>query len=166
MRAAGGRALVAGTLLVLLGGACGGNVTTDCTLDQYTVGDLDAQDCGDFTFGDENYTEAAMVAAQRCVLNAIVRGRAFRLVYDANNVSTGGPGTGLRAGLVGSMVGGVMHLTYYAASTSGADMSVKGDVVSAQVCETVVATPDCKPVVGEPCLQCGEMLPGTIACRG
>ncbi len=158
------RALLLGALLACA--ACGERVATDCSIEQFVAADPTSQSCGSFTRGTDNYTDEAMIAAQRCVLNAIVNQQAFQLVYDADDAATGGQTPGLRVGILGTVQGGDLRLTLYSAYRAGGEASSSDDRVSSFACETIIATPGCKPVAGIPCLQCGSMNPGQIVCRG
>ena len=165
------------------------SVINVCNVDQQVeaaVSSGEIVDCGSFYRGGVNYTDDAMLAAQRCVLNAIASKSSFRLVYDADPTS-GTIEPGLRAGWVGisSLVpiaeldlsadatfdAGVAQqvpvLTIRAyAGRGGGDMASKDDLVSVLACDSVDATQSCKPRVGTPCLTCTTVALASVQCRG
>ena len=155
-------------LAALLGSGCG-NATTlaPCSVEQLVAADVagatSSFDVGTFERGSANYTDAAMVSAQSDLLNAIKRGQAFRLVYDASDASAANT-TNLRAGWSGALRGGKMHFMAYAGRRN-VDDPAAGDFVNSSSCETIVATASCTPTVGIPCLQCTGTAPGMIVCR-
>lgn len=157
-------------LILLAAAACNEGALNLCTVDRQ----VDAQvfrrdpvrDCGNFTRGDVNYTDEAMLSAQQCVLNAVVNKQTFRFVYDAN--ATGGRAdSGLRAAFVGLSGEEGLRITSLAGSNAS-DMASPYDFVSGQPCATLTATPSCKARIGVPCLTCMATEPstGSIICRG
>ncbi len=158
-----------GTVLAAAFGSGCGNATAlaPCSVEQLVAGDVSGAsasfDVGTFERGTTNYTDAAMVSAQSDLLNAIKRGQAFRLVYDATDAA-GTNATNLRAGWSGALRGGKMHFMAYAGRRNAEDPAA-GDFVSSRSCETIVATASCTPTVGIPCLQCSGTDPGMIVCR-
>jgi len=160
--------LVLGTLGLGLG-ACGDAPSTlsTCYLDGLAAADVSGVgyvDCGSFARGSELYTDAAMVSAQNCVLNAIRREQGFLLLYDAND-SAGQAASGSRAGYTGAVRDGKLLLNTYAGQGDPATPTAM-DFVTRRSCLSLEATPDCKPAVGVPCLQCVSTDLGNIACRG
>lgn len=159
--------LLATSLSSALAGCTSAAALVPCSVEQLVAGDAsgstDVFDVGNFVRGSANYTDVAMVSAQMDLLNAIKRGQAFRLVYDAFDASGGGA-TNLRAGWSGTLRGGSLHLVTYA-GRGNVDSPEEGDFVSSRSCETVVASPSCTPRVGVPCLQCNGTDPGMIVCR-
>ena len=146
---------------------CGGKVINVCTVDQQVTNATAASiNCGNFVRGSANYTDEAMLAAQRCVLNALTSKQAFFLVYDAES-TTGKAEPTVRAAWIGTAGGvdGKLGLQAYA-GRGGGDMASADDLVSAQVCDTIDAQQSCKPTVGLPCLTCTSTQIATIVCRG
>jgi hypothetical protein len=158
-------------LLVCALAGCGESVVNPCNVDLQiaaAIGGLGGSPCGAFSRGDPNYTDQAMLAAQLCVLNALMYTQSFHLAYDAD--STDDPNAAVRAGWVGTVdpMTGMVTLHAYA-GRGGGDMASKHDLVSAQTCDMITATPSCTPRVGVPCLTCVTSTktgPATVACRG
>jgi hypothetical protein len=152
-------ALAATTAAALAG--CGSG-SASCTVDAIAQADgvgLTVTECGDFTLGSAAYTDAAMQAAQTCVLSAVGGGSAFRLSYDAADETR--QVNGLRAAYTGVVTPAGLALRNYAGSGSGL-----GVLVSGRTCTMVTATPNCTPEVGVPCLSCAGDDLGAIVCRG
>jgi hypothetical protein len=152
-------ALAATTAAAMVG--CGSGLGS-CTVDDIAQADgvgLTVTECGDFTLGTAAYTDAAMQAAQTCVLSAVSGGSAFRLSYDAADET--GQVNGLRAAYTGAVMPAGLALRNYAGSGSG-----RSALVSGRTCTTVTATADCTPQVGVSCLSCASDDPGALVCRG
>ena len=158
------RALVLVAALVLC--ACSAPTSiTACSIDKLVTGDVGLVsfvDCGSFDHASPNYTDVAMTAAQLCVLNAVSRNQGFYLAYDA---SVDGSTTELRGGYSGvpNLAGTALEIRAYAGQGTAGESSLK--LVSSRKCATLVASDQCSPAVGVPCLTCAGPDTGSIVCR-
>jgi hypothetical protein len=156
----GGKGLLAALLVMWSGAGCSGGEPS-CAVEQFVDAAVQGQnptDCGTFELGSALYTDEAMHAAQLCVLNAIARGSAFRLVYDAAQ-----PGI---KGAFSGRAGGTQLRSYAAEGRFGDAGSDFTPQASGRSCERVVETPSCSPKVGLPCLTCENPGQASLLCTG
>ena len=140
--------------------------TSLCRIERYALVELDDQTpvaFGSFTLDvDAGFNDAAMRAAQQCVLDAIAGKLPFTLFYDVSD-----PVRHVRGGFIGANDdSGVLRLRSYA--YVGDSQGAAGDahpVVTTQTCRAVTATSNCSPGSGRPCLVCSMAGTPSTLCR-